>query len=282
MFWCCQSIDVFMLALQYFFAILKYYGLKKPCNMYFLVLSNSAACSSAVRKPAISLADSTDLRVLLNIMYLMVETIQQDDPADKPEWKIIRETFRAELGKFCSKCWMNQRSQQQKLAYLSISTPPHHLRVTSFQQWAHFSHALRYGYQVLQRTCPSFPNEEGVTAVVEEHSGETLCSCPLQLCKISQEICESLKTKILSPVPVHPWRLWAAPKHKGSQAWGAGTPPSARGQHSSHSQHEGCFSSSICIRPHRTAAKTCTAWAQGRVLWGCQKLNMSWVKAIYK
>lgn len=65
-------------------------------------LSNSAACSSAVRKPAISLADSTDLRVLLNIMYLMVETIQQDDPTDKPEWKIIRETFRAELGRFAS------------------------------------------------------------------------------------------------------------------------------------------------------------------------------------
>ncbi|MEQ2211301.1 hypothetical protein XENOCAPTIV_022218 [Xenoophorus captivus] len=61
--------------------------------------NNSAACSSAVRKPAISLADSTDLRVLLNIMYLMVETIQQDDPADKPEWKIMKETFRAELGK---------------------------------------------------------------------------------------------------------------------------------------------------------------------------------------
>uniref|UniRef100_A0A8D3BWD5 Striatin-interacting protein 1-like n=1 Tax=Scophthalmus maximus TaxID=52904 RepID=A0A8D3BWD5_SCOMX len=61
-------------------------------------IDNSAACSSAVRKPAISLADSTDLRVLLNIMYLMVETIQQEDPADRPEWKIIRETFRAELG----------------------------------------------------------------------------------------------------------------------------------------------------------------------------------------
>uniref|UniRef100_A0A7N9AL32 Striatin interacting protein 1 n=1 Tax=Mastacembelus armatus TaxID=205130 RepID=A0A7N9AL32_9TELE len=61
-------------------------------------IDNSAACSSAVRKPAISLADSTDLRVLLNIMYLMVETIQQDDPADRPEWKIIRETFRTELG----------------------------------------------------------------------------------------------------------------------------------------------------------------------------------------
>lgn len=71
-------------------------------TFHFVVVSNSAACSSAVRKPAISLADSTDLRVLLNIMYLMVETIQQDDPADKPEWKIIRETFRAELGELSS------------------------------------------------------------------------------------------------------------------------------------------------------------------------------------
>lgn len=74
----------------------------KKNSFHFPFASNSAACSSAVRKPAISLADSTDLRVLLNIMYLMVETIQQDDPADKPEWKIIRETFRAELGEFSS------------------------------------------------------------------------------------------------------------------------------------------------------------------------------------
>lgn len=70
--------------------------------LLYVSFSNSAACSSAVRKPAISLADSTDLRVLLNIMYLMVETIQQDDPTDKPEWKIIKETFRAELGRFAS------------------------------------------------------------------------------------------------------------------------------------------------------------------------------------
>ncbi|KAK1800106.1 hypothetical protein P4O66_006612 [Electrophorus voltai] len=61
-------------------------------------IENSAACSSAVRKPAISLADSTDLRVLLNIMYLMVEMIQQDDLADPPEWRATRETFKTELG----------------------------------------------------------------------------------------------------------------------------------------------------------------------------------------
>ncbi|TRY87296.1 hypothetical protein DNTS_022266 [Danionella cerebrum] len=61
-------------------------------------IDNSAACSSAVRKPAISLADSTDLRVLLNIMYLMVETVQREEATDCPEWKTIRETFKSELG----------------------------------------------------------------------------------------------------------------------------------------------------------------------------------------
>uniref|UniRef100_A0A671LBL0 Striatin-interacting protein 1 homolog n=1 Tax=Sinocyclocheilus anshuiensis TaxID=1608454 RepID=A0A671LBL0_9TELE len=61
-------------------------------------IDNSAACSSAVRKPAISLADSTDLRVLLNIMYLMLETIQREEPTDSPEWRTIRETFKSELG----------------------------------------------------------------------------------------------------------------------------------------------------------------------------------------
>ncbi|NWR61436.1 STRP1 protein, partial [Bucorvus abyssinicus] len=61
-------------------------------------IDNSAACSSAVRKPAISLADSTDLRVLLNIMYLIVETVREEAEGDKPEWKSMRQTFRAELG----------------------------------------------------------------------------------------------------------------------------------------------------------------------------------------
>ncbi|NWX93879.1 STRP1 protein, partial [Nothoprocta pentlandii] len=61
-------------------------------------IDNSAACSSAVRKPAISLADSTDLRVLLNIMYLIVETVRQEAEGDKAEWKAMRQTFRAELG----------------------------------------------------------------------------------------------------------------------------------------------------------------------------------------
>ncbi|XP_048824410.1 striatin-interacting protein 2 isoform X9 [Lagopus muta] len=58
---------------------------------------NSQACSSALRKPAISLADSTELRVLLSVMYLLVENIRVELETDPPEWKSCRETFRTEL-----------------------------------------------------------------------------------------------------------------------------------------------------------------------------------------
>ncbi|XP_030072859.1 striatin-interacting protein 2 [Microcaecilia unicolor] len=60
-------------------------------------IDNSQACSSALRKPAISLADSTELRVLLSVMYLMVENIRLEWENDQPDWKNIRETFRTEL-----------------------------------------------------------------------------------------------------------------------------------------------------------------------------------------
>uniref|UniRef100_A0A672RTQ9 Striatin-interacting protein 1 homolog n=1 Tax=Sinocyclocheilus grahami TaxID=75366 RepID=A0A672RTQ9_SINGR len=56
-------------------------------------IDNNQACSSAVRKPAISLADSTELRVLLSIMYLMVETIRVEMEGDSPERKAAREFF---------------------------------------------------------------------------------------------------------------------------------------------------------------------------------------------
>ncbi|XP_067861396.1 striatin-interacting protein 1 homolog [Heptranchias perlo] len=60
-------------------------------------IDNTQACSSALRKPAISLADSTELRVLLNIMYLMVEIMRREVEDDKPEWSLARDGFRTEL-----------------------------------------------------------------------------------------------------------------------------------------------------------------------------------------
>ncbi|KAI6078810.1 Striatin-interacting protein 2 [Aix galericulata] len=106
-------------------------GVFGDCDNDGDVLCNSQACSSALRKPAISLADSTELRyppsapcppccwhrgvavgtisgapvspccpgrVLLSVMYLMVENIRVEQESDPPEWKTCRETFRMELG----------------------------------------------------------------------------------------------------------------------------------------------------------------------------------------
>ncbi|KAF7254581.1 Striatin-interacting protein 2 [Varanus komodoensis] len=63
-------------------------------------MANSQACSTALRKPAISLADSTELRVLLSVMYLMVESIRVEMETDPPAWQASRETFRTELSGF--------------------------------------------------------------------------------------------------------------------------------------------------------------------------------------
>ncbi|KAM8972149.1 striatin-interacting protein 2 [Pelodytes ibericus] len=60
-------------------------------------IGNSQACSSALRKPALSLADSTELRVVLSVMYHLVENIRQEVESDGTEWIAQRETFRAEL-----------------------------------------------------------------------------------------------------------------------------------------------------------------------------------------
>ncbi|KAG8542347.1 hypothetical protein GDO81_026914 [Engystomops pustulosus] len=65
-------------------------------------IANSQACSKALRKPALSLADSTELRVFLSVMYLLVENIRQQLPEDDTEWKTQRETFRSELAFPCN------------------------------------------------------------------------------------------------------------------------------------------------------------------------------------
>ncbi|XP_070611015.1 LOW QUALITY PROTEIN: striatin-interacting protein 2 [Erythrolamprus reginae] len=60
-------------------------------------VANTEARSSALRKPAISLADSTELRVILSVMYLMVENVRVEMETDPPKWTASREMFRAEL-----------------------------------------------------------------------------------------------------------------------------------------------------------------------------------------
>ncbi|XP_062955741.1 striatin-interacting protein 2 [Cynocephalus volans] len=66
-------------------------------ELLHMEIDNSQACSSALRKPAVSIADSTELRVLLSVMYLMVENIRLERETDPSRWRTARETFRTEL-----------------------------------------------------------------------------------------------------------------------------------------------------------------------------------------
>ncbi|KAI8511230.1 Striatin-interacting protein 2, partial [Branchiostoma belcheri] len=60
-------------------------------------LENGNAQASALRKPAVSLADSTDLRVVLSILYTMVETMRVGCEADTQEQQHLRDMFQREL-----------------------------------------------------------------------------------------------------------------------------------------------------------------------------------------
>ncbi|KAL3853320.1 hypothetical protein ACJMK2_016869 [Sinanodonta woodiana] len=60
-------------------------------------IENSAAASAAIRKPSISISDSKDIRLILNVLYTMVETMRGESNAETEEEKNNRELFREEL-----------------------------------------------------------------------------------------------------------------------------------------------------------------------------------------
>jgi hypothetical protein len=61
--------------------------------------SNSGAANTAMRKLAVSLADSSDLRVILSVFYTMVEVIRYNCEDDPEEYKQVQEEFKAEISK---------------------------------------------------------------------------------------------------------------------------------------------------------------------------------------
>uniref|UniRef100_A0A1B6DA13 Far11/STRP C-terminal domain-containing protein n=1 Tax=Clastoptera arizonana TaxID=38151 RepID=A0A1B6DA13_9HEMI len=61
-------------------------------------IDNSTTASTAMRKLAVSLADSTDLRVILSVIYIIVETVRYiGDDDDDENYKQIRESFRCDI-----------------------------------------------------------------------------------------------------------------------------------------------------------------------------------------
>lgn len=56
-----------------------------------------------MRKVAVSLADSVDLRIILSVLYIITEVIRNEKVAGSSDFKDIAETFSNELSKlfFC-------------------------------------------------------------------------------------------------------------------------------------------------------------------------------------
>lgn len=61
-------------------------------------LENTTAATSALRKPAVSVADSRELRCILNLLYTVVEAIRTPQEEETEEDGHVRDAFRQEMG----------------------------------------------------------------------------------------------------------------------------------------------------------------------------------------
>lgn len=66
----------------------------------FLSHRNSSATNIAMRKVAVSLADSVDLRIILSVLYIMTEVIRMEKVAGSSDFKEIAEIFTNELSEY--------------------------------------------------------------------------------------------------------------------------------------------------------------------------------------
>lgn len=67
-----------------------------PIKLY--VIRNSAAAHVAMRKLAVFLADSQDLRIILSVLYTMTEVIRNEKENMTSEHEAIVDSFTQELG----------------------------------------------------------------------------------------------------------------------------------------------------------------------------------------
>lgn len=58
---------------------------------------NSSATNIAMRKVAVSLADSVDLRIILSVLYIITEVIRNEKVAGSSDFQDIAEAFSNEL-----------------------------------------------------------------------------------------------------------------------------------------------------------------------------------------
>ncbi|KAG8192206.1 hypothetical protein JTE90_009966 [Oedothorax gibbosus] len=79
------------------FFLYKYGMFQAFVQLLNMEIENSSASTSALRKPAVCLSDSIDLRIILNVLYTFVEVMRVPMDTDNEDMKQVREVFQKEI-----------------------------------------------------------------------------------------------------------------------------------------------------------------------------------------
>lgn len=119
-----------------------------------------------MRKVAVSLADSVDLRIILSVLYIITEVIRNEKVAGSSDFQDIAETFSNDLSKFPFK-WKSPPGpiSTVNLASLTISR-------CSNRRWITFGETVKYDNAVLWRHRAPLSHEKGFTIAMENLIGQ--------------------------------------------------------------------------------------------------------------
>lgn len=128
-------------------------------KIFFLIwIRNTVTASVATRKMTVSLADSTDLRIILSILYIMTEVMWAEKQDPNSEHKDNVESFSNELSAYF---WLNPQGSHSTVIVFRFT-----------DRWrAADGKVIWDDNTILQWYCSTFSDEKGSAFVMENFAG---------------------------------------------------------------------------------------------------------------
>lgn len=130
-------------------------------------IENNTAANNARKKISVSLSDSTDLRVILSVLYIVVEVMRIINENDSERDRQLKENFKADL-----ETEFKDELLHIKLLGMFITCQKVISKIlfniNLFYIFCAFL-VYRYGHKTLFWFKSSFPNEKSFTAFVESN-----------------------------------------------------------------------------------------------------------------